>query len=174
MIDGMRAVVDTMAERVRAKEAELIQLKKAVNVFCRDAGMDPLYVLDDAAEPGMTLRMRPDEYYGKPFATAARDYLKRRGQAVSAEDILSGLTQGSFDFDGIGWNEENRLRTLAASLAKNTAIFHKLPSGLIGLKEWYPEAVDRKKATKKATSTDGATTDKVTTTTEEPTDTDDE
>jgi hypothetical protein len=159
MEDPMRAVVETMAERVRAKEAELTNLKKATNVFCRDAGMDPLYPDDEPSAPGTSMRMRPDEYYGKPFSTAARDYLKRRGQAVPVDDILSGLTLGSFDFEGIGWNEKDRLRTLAASLAKNTAIFHKLPSGLIGLKDWYPEAIDRKKA-KKANDATAATAEK--------------
>jgi hypothetical protein len=97
---------------------------------------------------GATLKMRPDEYYGKPFATAARLYLERRRQAVPADEIMRGLEQGSFDFEAQGWPKDDRLRLLALSLSKNTGIFHKLPSGLVGLKDWYPDAIERKKGKK--------------------------
>ena len=49
-------------------------------------------------------------------------YLERRRQAVPAEEIMRGLEQGSFDFDAQGWAKEDRLRLLALSLSKNTAI----------------------------------------------------
>jgi hypothetical protein len=36
------------------------------------------------------------------------------------------------------WRKENeRLRPLAISLAKNNKVFHKLPSNTLGLVSWY-------------------------------------
>lgn len=34
------------------------------------------------------------------------------------------------------------------SLSKNTAIFHRLPNGMFGLKKWYGEAIEKKKSKK--------------------------
>jgi hypothetical protein len=149
MSDKLTSAIETMTEQVSAKLAEVAELKRATNTLCKVAGIDPIYPDADEPQPGVLMRMRPDEYYGKAFSTAARDYLKRRNQAVSAEDIVAGLEQGSFDFDAQGWKPEGRLRTVAASLAKNTAVFHRLPNGLFGLKEWYPDAIERKTKGKK-------------------------
>jgi hypothetical protein len=44
----------------------------------------------------------------------------------------------------IGWKDENRARTVAMSMAKNTAQFHRLPNGLFGLVEFYPDVIERK------------------------------
>ena len=150
MHEGLRAGVESLAEVITSKEAEIAELKRAANIMCQQAGMEPRYSVTSTTDTatGPTVKMRPDEYYGKAFSTAARMYLERRRQAVPAEEIMKGLEQGSFDFDAQGWAKEDRLRLLALSLSKNTAIFHKLPSGLVGLKDWYPDAIERKKGKK--------------------------
>jgi hypothetical protein len=145
--ESLKSAVEAFVARITAKEAEIHQLKLSTNVMARDAGMEPIY--PDVAPEAPLGTMRPDEYYGKPFMGAARDYLKRRGHAVGGEEIVAGLEAGNFDFDAIGWKKEHRLRTVASYLAKNPAIFHKMPNGLIGLLEWYPEASERRKAAKK-------------------------
>jgi hypothetical protein len=67
--------------------------------------------------------------------------LDERKRPLSAEEVLRGLQDGGFDFDAQGWKlEKNRLRALAISLSKNSAIFTKLPNGLFGLAKWYPGA----------------------------------
>ena len=141
--------LEHMVEEIRAKQTELDNQKKAANTFFRGKGLPEPFVIDDPdASVGTNLRIRPDEYYGKGFATAAGNYMERRNHAVSHEDVLKALEQGGFDFDAIGWKDENRARTVAMSLAKNTAIFHRLPNGLFGLKKWYGDAIDKKKAKK--------------------------
>lgn len=144
MSEKLKDAIDTMAEQISAKLAEVAELKRSTNTLCRLAGIDPLYP-DDTLDNSINVKMRPDEYYGQPFATAVRMYLQRRRHAVSGEEIMRGLEQGNYDFDAAGWKPETRLRAVASSLAKNTAIFHKLPNGLFGLKEWYPAAVERKR-----------------------------
>jgi hypothetical protein len=62
---------------------------------------------------------------------------------------LSGLKAGGFDFDVLGWKEDDRLRSLAMSLAKNTGNagkFHRLKNGSFGLRGWYDEGFLKKAA----------------------------
>jgi len=155
-MSDLTVAIETMVEQIGAKLAEVAELKRATNTLCKVAGVEAMYPDEEPETGGPMLRMKPDEYYGKPFSTAAKMYLQRRKTAVSSDEILKGLEQGNFDFDALEWKPETRLRAVATSLAKNTAIFHKLPSGLFGLKEWYPEAIDRKRPKK----TDAAETEK--------------
>lgn len=139
-----------MIEEIHAKELELTNLKRAANTFYRSKGEQEPFNLDDAdTGSGGIVRIKPDEFYGRGFATAAGSYLERRKQAVNAEEILRALEAGGFDFDAAGWKDvAGRGRTVAASLAKNTAIFHRLPSGTFGLRKWYGDAIEKKKAKK--------------------------
>ena len=138
--------LEHMVQDIRAKQAALDNQKKAANTFFRDRGLDEPFTVEE--DEATTARVRPDEYYGKGFATAAGDVMARRKQAITHEEVLRALTAGGFDFDALGWKEENRARTVAMSLAKNTAIFHRLPNGMFGLKKWYGDAIDKKKARK--------------------------
>lgn len=70
--------------------------------------------------------------------------VRTRKVAVTHDEVLKALEQGGFDFDALGWKKDNRARTVAMSLAKNTAIFHRLPNGMFGLKKWYEEAIAKK------------------------------
>jgi hypothetical protein len=143
------AWLENMIEEIRAKEIELNSLKRAANTFFRSKNEpEPFNITDPDADTNAPMRFRPDEFYGKGFATAARLYMERRKQAVSGEDVTKALDQGGFDYDAQGWKKDDRVRIVAMSLAKNTNIFHRLPNGLFGLKEWYPEAIERKKGKK--------------------------
>jgi hypothetical protein len=149
--------LEQMIAEIHAKELELANLKKAANTFYRSKGEPEPFTIDDPeSATGGVVRVRPDEFYGKGFATAAGNYLERRKQAITADEVLRALEQGGFDFDALGWKEENRSRTVAMSLAKNTAIFHRLPSGTFGLKKWYGEAIEKKRARKSNGETEQA------------------
>lgn len=142
--------LEQMVEEIRAKQAAIDNQKRAANTFFREKGDPEPFVIDDPdATAGPSLRIKADEYYGKGFATAAGDYMERRKTAVTHEEVLRALEQGGFDFDAAGWKDvAGRGRTIAMSLAKNTAIFHRLPSGTFGLKKWYGTAIEKKKAKK--------------------------
>jgi hypothetical protein len=151
--------LESMIEEIRLKEAELRNLKRAANTFYRSKELPPPFPDadgDEAATVSGPLRVRADEFYGKGFATAARLYLEKRKQAVPGEEIFRALESGGFDFAAVGWQEGGRLRSVAMSLAKNTAIFHRLPNGMFGLKDWYPEAIERKGKGKKNDDENGA------------------
>ena len=152
------AWLESMIEEIRSKESELNNLKKAANTIFRSKGEEsPFPDTDDPSEHSGPMRIRADEFYGKPFATAARTYLLKKKQAVEAEEIVRALEQGGFDFNSQGWKVEDRLRVVSMSMAKNTAQFHKLPTGTYGLPEWYPDAM--KKKAKKAEDKERETKD---------------
>ncbi len=138
MSEKLEAAISELKEHLDQQLQEAADTKKMINALRKRMGLDPLYA-DVAVE--QVGAIRPDQFYGKPLAAAAGEYLERRKQACQAEEIMRGLEQGGFDFDATGWKEKDRLRMLALSLAKNNTKFHKLPNGTYGLLAWYDQAV---------------------------------
>lgn len=124
------------------------ETKKTINMLLKMMGQTAAYEDDSGESSGV---IRPDQYYGKGLATAAQEYLALRKQACQPEDIMKGLEVGGFDFDVTGWKENDRLRSLSLSLAKNTAKFHRLKNGSFGLRSWYDEEFLKKATSRKAT-----------------------
>jgi hypothetical protein len=142
MSSNLNAAVEELQSRLQAQLAEVAETKKAINTLRKVMGVEPLYA--EAMEQAATSIIRPDQFYGKPLATAAQEYLERRKQASTADEILKALEQGGYDFAALGWKEKDRLRSLAISLAKNTKTFHKLPNNTFGLLAWYDQAIVRR------------------------------
>jgi hypothetical protein len=136
MASWINAALDDLQAKLEHQLREAAETKRTINTILKSAGREPLYT-DIDSESSTTIR--PDQFYGKQFATAAQEYLERRKQACQAEEILRGLEAGGFDFDVMGWKDDDRLRSLAISLAKNNLKFHKLKNGSFGLKAWYDE-----------------------------------
>lgn len=129
LIQAIKKIEDDLAKLI----AEVNKKKSVINELCEIMGQPPPYQID--GESG-NQSLRPDQFYGKPFATAASEFLQMKKHACTAEEILNGLEKGGFNFQ---WEENLRLRNLAISLAKNTAVFHRLPNNTVGLLAWYPE-----------------------------------
>jgi hypothetical protein len=144
MSDALKQAVDEIEAKITGHLAEVADLKRAANALCRIIGRDPLYPDADQEQTAATGPSRPDVYYGKPLTTAAREFLEFRKRACAPEEILKGMEQGGFDFDGLGWKGEHRLRSLSVSLSKNTAVFRRLPNGMFGLNAWYTDTPKRK------------------------------
>jgi hypothetical protein len=137
--------VDSLRNQLREQMAEVSETKKMINALLRRMGEDPEF---EDVEIGQQLPLRgttrPDLYYGKPFATAAQEYLEHRKQACSADEIMTALEHGGFDFKKLAWKDrKNWPRLTAISLAKNNQKFHKLPNGTFGLLSWYPDVAKR-------------------------------
>lgn len=154
MNSSLRAAIKELQAQVEQKAEELVTLKRTVNLLCANLQEQPIY--PDADEPGTGSRaVSAHEYYGKSPLVAARMYLDMVGEPVPVEEILDALERGGFDFEDQGWDEKTRLRALAISLSKNTAIFHRLPNGTYGLIKWYP-AKQAKKSKSAADATSAA------------------
>src|SRR6266702_2736821 len=92
----------------------------------RRSGKDPMFP-DETPERITSMRIRADQFYGRPLATCAQEYLDQRKkatgeQACDVAEILKALEQGGFDFRAVGWRDNDRLRSLSISLAKNTKV----------------------------------------------------
>ncbi|HEV2197015.1 MAG TPA: hypothetical protein VGR55_15625 [Candidatus Acidoferrum sp.] len=143
MTDNIDAAITDLTAKLQQQMNEVSETKKAINVLLRLTGKDPMFP-DEAPEQVRAFNIEPDQFYGRPLATCAAEFLEQRKKAtgkgaMDVADILKALEQGGFDFDAVGWRRNDRLRSLAISLAKNTKVFHRLPNQMFGLLNWYPD-----------------------------------
>jgi hypothetical protein len=143
MSDSLKKAIEDMQAILASKMDEVAKLKRTINGMAAAIGEAAIYPDEEPEQPlsrGKTAAIRPDDFFGKSPITAAREYLEKVGEPRPLEDIFEGLARGGFDFDAQNWKDEkHRPRFLAISLAKNTAVFTRLPSGPFGLTKWYPE-----------------------------------
>lgn len=152
MADELGPAVTALQRKLDEQLQAVADTKRTINMLLKMDGLEPLYPESDNERSGM---VRPDQFYGKGVAIAAAEYLAMRKQACQPEDVLRALEAGGFDFDLMGWKEDDRLRSLSISLAKNTGPsgkFHRLKNGSFGLRSWYDEEF-LKKAAAGATAT---------------------
>src|SRR2546423_5606438 len=132
-----------LKSRMRDLELRALELKRAANALERKRG-EPVTYQDDAlamAEPGGSLVIKKDQYYGQKIHSAMRQYLAQRkaanmGPATLAE-IYKALCDGGMKFETE--NEDNRKANMRFLLRKNSSIFHRLPDKVnFALVEWYP------------------------------------
>jgi hypothetical protein len=135
MADEFAPALTAMQRKLDEQIQSVNETKRAINMLLKMAGREAVYPETEGRGS-----LRADQFYGKGLATSAAEYLQIRGQACQTEEILTGLEQGGFDFDVLGWQESDRVRSLAMSLAKNTGNvgkFHRLKNGSFGLRSWY-------------------------------------
>lgn len=138
-------IFEAALAELASHEARVYEIKSWINQGCKFAGREPMF--PDIQEPGVatgagatSLRIGPDDFFNKPFATAVREILSMREaagmtRAASIDEIYSALKQGGFNFGNA--DPDKQKQGLAVSLGKNTVTFRKLPNGLFGLAEWY-------------------------------------
>lgn len=145
MSDELAPAIAVLRRKLDEQLRGVSETKKLINMLHKSMGQaEPFTDLSESS--GI---IRPDQFYGKQFATAASEYLEMRKQACQPDEILKGLAEGGFDFDVMGWRESDRLRALAISLAKNNVKFHRLKNGSFGLRSWYDEEFLKKAAPKR-------------------------
>lgn len=150
MDEKLSGAIEVLLAKLEEQYRVVVETKKIINSLRIMNGEELLFTDAEFQQSQTHGLSRPDIFYGKPFATAAREYLEMRKRACSAEEIMRGLEQGGFDFGTVEWPPKNRLRNLAISLAKNAILFHKLPNNTFGLVSWYPDVAKRKTGREKA------------------------
>lgn len=159
MAEHLNSAINELHAKLKEQEQSVIETKQAINLLRKMSGEDPLFTDEELNKSPQNIQ--PDQYYGKPLATAAREYLQYRKKACRADDIISGLEKGGFDFEALDWGKDDRqrLRVFSMSLAKNSTTFHRLPNGTYGLLDWYP--TKKKTKTKKARNQEVPETEEV-------------
>ncbi len=159
MADELGPAITALQRKLEEQLQAVADTKRTINMLLKLSGQKPLFPDTDRESSGA---VRTDQFYGKGLATSAAEYLALRKQACQPDDILKALEAGGFDFDILGWKPDDRLRSLAISLAKNTGTsgkFHRLKNGTFGLRSWYDEDFLRKVAAS-ASETQAASTKK--------------
>jgi hypothetical protein len=139
MTKTLDQAIDEINADIAKLEGQIREKKTTVNTLCGVAGRPYMYQID-APEEATPTRIRPDQFYGQPLATAVRVILEMRKDLGAAQvgEIYEALKKGGYQFQTK--NEEVARQSLRNSLAKNTVTFHKLPNGRFGLLSWYPNA----------------------------------
>jgi len=146
MPDELGPAIAALEKKLAEQHRAVLDTKRTINMLLKMGGQTPQYAEDD--DPSSSA-VRADQFYGKGLATSAAEYLAMRKQACQPDEILRALAAGGFDFDMMGWKENDRLRSFAVSLAKNTGTagkFHRLKNGSFGLRSWYDEEFLKKAA----------------------------
>jgi hypothetical protein len=137
MADEFSSAIAALRQKLSEQHRNIADTKRSINLLLKMAGREPEYAEDD--DPSSS-SLRPDQFYGKGLASSAAEYLAIRKQACQPVEILRALEKGGFDFDMLPWKKDDRLRSFALSLAKNTGAagkFHRLKNGSFGLRSWY-------------------------------------
>lgn len=169
MAESQNPAIDLLVAQIVELERKANAYKASVNVLCEKDGLPPMFPdggggprfngqaspHDTAVLHGPAPRISGDTFYGKAQQTAVRELFAIRkatgnGPAKPAE-ILEGLKAGGYIVEAK--SDEIALVGLRAMLRKRNTIFHKLPNGAWGLKEWYPNAKSPKDPGDKAAST---------------------
>jgi hypothetical protein len=141
MTKTLDQAIDEIVADIGKLEGQIREKKTTVNTLCGVAGRDAIYQLDEP-EQQVPNRIRPDQFYGQPLASAVRTILEMRKQqnlgAATNNDIYEALMMGGYTFNTK--TDDVARASLRNSLSKNTVTFHKLPNGRFGLLTWYPNA----------------------------------
>jgi hypothetical protein len=143
MNDAFAPAIAALQADLSALDKKAREIKGAINVLCKHAGIDELYPnLETEAGPGSVTNIKADTFYGKTIGQAAREYLEMRKAGglgpATPRDIYEALLKGGFQFETKV--EANALVSLRNTMRKSSRIFHRLPNGQYGLLTWYPNA----------------------------------
>lgn len=161
MSDHFQKTISELELKLAEQIAAVHKTKMIINQLSEYAGMAAPYpdLGEGATVPHATpaqrpaaFNIKPDQFFGKPLATAVRFILQMRKEAdlgpAEIKEIYKRLKEGGYQFDAK--DDENAVRGLQVSISKNTALFARLPSGLVGLTEWYGNGKPAKKKKKGA------------------------
>jgi hypothetical protein len=142
----MQKAIELALTKLKEQEAKVIETKKVINGMCGLAGQPPMFADAELMNQSSPTGIRSDQYYGQALTSVVRQILKDRKAtglgAMSVADIHKAMVKGGYEFETA--NTDNAKRSLRISLTKNSAVFHKLPNGDYGLREWYPNVKDAK------------------------------
>lgn len=146
MAEGINKAIEELERKLEGIMRQASDIKKAINQLLA-LDDQPIRYEDTDAQIKDKVSIAPDQFFGKPLATAVRDFLNLRGQAVPLTEIHKVLKQGGFQFTE---NEKLQLRGLSISLSKNSQTFVFIKgSNAYGLREWYPDLKEKGEQKKK-------------------------
>lgn len=128
----LQPAVDALLDELKALDAQRTDLVRTINMLYRRLGK-PEMPVEDATPVHGAQAIRPDQFFGRPLATAVTELLEMRRSAMSFDDLVSALQAGGHQIQG-----QYPKRTLAIAISKNRKFVTLPNSENVGLREWYP------------------------------------
>lgn len=128
--------IEELENQIRQKQKELEGLQIAVNNLCKllNADAPPRYEIKGQSAEVLPIKLRGDEYFRKPTATAITEILKDRRARnlgpVTVDEIYDKMIEGGYVF-----TVKEPKRAIGTAMGKNqkfTWVNNKW-----GLTEWY-------------------------------------
>ena len=142
MKDTLKATYKLYEEKLQELFNQVADTKKMLNMLAKDMGESIPY--EEVAPEGVggAAKVKPDQFFNQPLATAVREYLKLRKSAVEWAEIVRALREGGFDLAKTRQAEDEARMTIL----RNTANFVLVGNNNFGLKSWYPERREKASA----------------------------
>lgn len=142
--------IEALNEKLSEQERAVYKTKAMINDLCELAGQPIQFPnLSEASDSigahkkarSIDARIKSDDFFGKPLSSCIRSVLEMRKAVgngpTDVKEIYRLLNLGGYEFNTK--DPQNAMTGLWVSISKNSATFVKLPSGLVGLTDWYPD-----------------------------------
>lgn len=130
----LQPAVDALLDELKALDTQRTELVRTINMLHKRMGKPEIPLPGDTPAPG-SQAIRPDQFFGRPLATAVTELLEARRSAIPLDEIVEALLTGGHQFKG-----EHPKRTLAIAISKNRKFLSVPNTDAVGLREWYPTA----------------------------------
>ena len=146
MKDVLKATYDLYEKKLQELFNQVSETKKMLNTLARDMGNSDVPYPDVSTE-ALTgaVKIKPDQFYNKPLATAVRKFLELKNEATHWNDIVKALRDGGFNLGKTKQAEDEARLTIL----RNTANFVLIGDNFFGLKENYSDSKKTKNPDKK-------------------------
>ena len=147
MVEHLEKALSDLVSQREQNAVEIAKLDSAIEAIQKLIGSGGERVTDlkievsdrmtqkDSVHPVIGFVIKPGDLFGKSQAEAAQEYLKRRDNAASLDEIFSALKRGGASLKG-----KNPKKNLYISLVKKKGIFALVAPYTFGLWEFYPNA----------------------------------
>jgi len=158
----LKDAVDVLYGQLNELEEKKKNIMRTINDLSVINGEEkPFSEIDsNISSTGSSIRIEPDTFYSENVNGMVKKYLKMKGKAATAKEILDALERGGFVFPK-QWTDKLRLKNLAIMIRKNSTEFAYIVSNKsFGLWEFYPDMKkqrDKDKANKAMQSEAGTT-----------------
>lgn len=131
-----KVAIEGLYEELEALAEQSKQIKGAINTLTVRSGGTPPFTDLEQAQSARGGSILPDQFFGLPFMTAVKAYLRLKGRAAPAKEIFDALKSGGYEFSG---DEKVHWRGFTINMSKNKGAFvYVKPSDSWGLPEFYP------------------------------------
>jgi hypothetical protein len=152
MATEQNPAIEFLVAQIDELERKANAFRASVNVLRQSDGLPPMFPdlggggsggvrAPHEASRGVT-QIKPDTFYKKPQQTAVRELLAMRKLSgdgpAKPNEILEALKAGGYQVEAK--SDDIALVGLRAMLRKRPEVFHKLPNGTWGLRDWYQNA----------------------------------